>query len=421
MSAPDQNKFLQNKSPIASDFPESLYAGKCICLIGGKLQGVEAAYLAKKAGLIVVLIDRNPSALAQSLCDEFHCFDITKDKSRFISISESSDFMIPVNENEETIAFLKSVSNEIKCPLLFDFDAYEISCDKTKSKNYFKTVGVPTPADKPDEPPYFVKPPSESGSVGARIIHSNDELKSVPPNYLIEEYLTGPVISLEVVGDGKDYTVVKETLIHIDDVWDCCMVTPLPSNEIYRKITFDLAKGLRLKGIMDVEAISSQKGWKVLEIDARFPSQTPTCVYFSSGVNLLLLLIEAFSNPEFKEKGLPNSTNKKYENAYCIFEHFRKEDGKLISGGEHLISAGSNFHPFAADINENGIEIFESTLNGAGGSTGENSYSAYTVITYAKTEAETKEKRKRAMSFILETSFQVRPAASRRPDLENKN
>lgn len=384
---------VQFNSPIISDF-ESKYAGKNICLIGGKLQGVEAAYLAKKAGLSVILIDKNPMALAQSLCDEFFCFDITKDKSRFISISEKSDYMIPVNENEETIAFLKSVSDEIKCPLLFDFGAYEISSDKSKSKDYFKKIGVPTPADKPDEPPYFIKPPSESGSVGARIIHSDEDLESVPANFLIEEYLEGPVISLEVIGNGngKDFTVVKETYIHIDDVWDCYQVTPLPSDETYRKIAFDLANGLNLKGIMDVEAISSQKGWRVLEIDARFPSQTPICVYFSSGVNLLLLLIEAFSNPEFKEKSLLNSTNSKYKDAYCIFEHFQKKDGKLISGGEHLISAGCNFHPFE-DSAYDGIEIFECA--------GDNDYLAYTVITYAKTESETMEKREKAMSLIL--------------------
>ncbi|MDL2261404.1 3-methylornithine--L-lysine ligase PylC [Methanimicrococcus sp. OttesenSCG-928-J09] len=390
----------QCQFPILSDF-ESKYTGKSICLIGGKLQGVEAAYLAKKARLTVILIDKNPTALAQSLCDEFYCFDITKDKSRFISISEKSDFMIPVNENEETIAFLESVSNEIKCPLLFDFNAYRISSDKSKSKDYFKKIGVPTPADKPNEPPYFVKPPSESGSVGARIIHSDEELKSVPAHFLIEEYLEGPVISLEVIGNGNgDLTVVKETYIHIDDVWDCYQVTPLPTDETYRKIAFELADGLNLKGIMDVEAISSQKGWKVLEIDARFPSQTPICVYFSSGVNLLLLLIEAFTNPDFKEKGLSVSTNPEYEKSYCIFEHFQKENGKLISGGEHLISAGSSFRPFTQSnqepIKEPGIEIFECA--------GENNYRAYTVITYAKTESETIKKREKAISLILEKS-----------------
>lgn len=380
------------KSPIVCDFPESKYAEKRICLIGGKLQGVEAAYLAKKAGLTVLLVDKNPSALAQSLCDEFYCFDVTQDKSQLILLSKKSDFMLPVNENEETIRFLKSVRFELKCPLLFDFDAYHISCNKSRSKEYFKKINVLTPADKPSSPPYFVKPPSESGSVGARIIHSDDELKSVPSDYLVEEYLDGPVVSLEVVGNGKDFIVLKETKIHIDDVYDCCQVTPLPFDETYRKVALDLAKGLNLKGIMDVEAILNERGRFVLEIDARFPSQTPICVYFSSGINLLLLLIEAFNNPDFKETGLLHSTNPRYENGYCIFEHFQKADQKLISGGEHLISAGSDFHLFET-FHENGIEIFECA--------GKENYRAYTVITYSESESKTVPKREKAISFIL--------------------
>ncbi|MCL2863036.1 MAG: 3-methylornithine--L-lysine ligase PylC [Methanimicrococcus sp.] len=381
-------------SPIVSDFPESSYAGKRICLVGGKLQGVEAAYLAKKAGLYVILIDKVPTALAQSLCDEFHCFDITEDKSRFISLSAESDYMIPVNENEQTIAFLKAVQSEIKCPLLFDFDAYEISCDKSKSKEYFRKINIPTPADRPAGPPYFVKPPGESGSVGARIIKTDKDLESVPAGYLIEEYVTGPVISLEVIGNGKNYTVIKETYIHIDDVYDCFMVTPLPFDETYRKIAYDLAKGLQLKGIMDVEAIAGPKGWRVLEIDARFPSQTPICVYFSSGVNLLLLLIESFSNTEaFSSEGLRHSLNQKYTDSYCIFEHFRKKNGELISGGEHLISAGNDFHPFAAGQAEQGIEIFECL--------GSDSGPTYTVISYGKTKEEAEIKKKKAEALIL--------------------
>ena len=385
-------------SIIDSDFEKSEYAGKKICLIGGKLQGVETAYLAQKAGLFVILIDKNPAALAQSLCDVFYCFDITKEneKPKLIEIFKNSDYLIPVNENEETIAYLRNISDEIKktgCKLLFDFDAYHISSDKVRSKTYFKKINIPTPADKPSTPPYFVKPPSESGSIGARIIQSDDALKTVPKDYLIEEYLTGPVISLEVIGNGCDYIVAKETHIHIDDVYDCNRVTPLPFDKTYRQIAFDLAKGLQLKGIMDVEAIDSQKGWKVLEIDARFPSQTPICVYFSSGINLLLLLIDAFENPDsFSKNGLSRSANPKYANSYCIFEHFQKTDGRLVSGGEHLISAGNDFHIYSAD-SKSGIEIFECI--------GENDYRAYTVITYSKTEDETKIKREEAMALIL--------------------
>jgi len=33
---------------------------KTICLVGGKLQGFEAAYLSKKAGMNVLVVDKNP-------------------------------------------------------------------------------------------------------------------------------------------------------------------------------------------------------------------------------------------------------------------------------------------------------------------------------------------------------------------------
>jgi pyrrolysine biosynthesis protein PylC len=377
---------------IVSDFHSS-YAKKRICLIGGKLQGAEAAYLAKKADMRVVLIDKNPNALVKNICDDFHCFDITKDKDRFIALSKEADYLIPTNENAETIAFLESVQKEIGCTLLFDFDAYRVSCDKIISKNYFRKINIPTPDDHPSEPPYFVKPPSESGSIGARIIETDAELQTVASDYLIEEYLTGPVVSLEIAGNGREYAVIKETHIHIDDVYDCFKVTPLPYDESYRDIAYRLAKGLSLKGLMDVEAVASQKGWKVLEIDARFPSQTPTCVYFSCGVNLLLLLAESFSPAFEPAASLLKVTNSKYVDSYCVFEHFLLKDGRLISGGEHLISAGSRFYPI--QTKHDGIEIFECT----GG--GNENYCAYTVISYAKTQQEAENKKKIAESIIL--------------------
>ena len=382
---------------IVSDFPND-YAGKRICLIGGKLQGAEAAYLSKKAGLYVILIDKNSNALAKNICDDFQCFDVTKEKDRFTALSKKVDYMIPTNENEETIAFLESVQNEILCPLLFDFDAYRISCDKTKSKNFFRKTSIPTPDDRPNEPPYFIKPPSESGSIGAQIIETDAELKTVPSHYLIEEYLAGPVVSLEIAGNGREYAVAKETHIHIDDVYDCFKVTPLHYDESYRDIAYRLAKGLSLKGLMDVEAVASQKGWKVLEIDARFPSQTPTCVYFSCGVNLLLLLVESF-DPTFEPKAsLLKVTNPKYIDSYCIFEHFLFKDDRLISGGEHLISAGSNYYPIQTKL-ESGIEIFECT--------GDDHYCAFTVISYAKTQQEAENKKKTAESIILNYKKQI--------------
>src|SRR5690606_23221272 len=110
---------------------------KTICLVGGKLQGFEAAYLSKKGGMKVVVIDKNPQALIRNYADEFHCFNVINEPEKLFEISKSVDAILPVNENLECIEFLSSIKEKFSCPVLFDFEAYWISRDKKKSKDYF--------------------------------------------------------------------------------------------------------------------------------------------------------------------------------------------------------------------------------------------------------------------------------------------
>ncbi|MGM0770920.1 MAG: 3-methylornithine--L-lysine ligase PylC [Halobacteriota archaeon] len=321
-----------------------------ICLIGGKLQGFEVSYLARKTGMKVVLIDRNRKPLIRNFVDEFHCFDITHEPERFIGISKNVDAIIPVNENIETLDFIQEISNKLECPVLFDFDAYHISMDKKRSKEYFASIGVPTPDDKPSQPPYFVKPPCESSSIGTKILRNDSELEEIDPSMMIEEYLEGDVVSLEIIGDGQHFAVIKETKVHIDDTYDCHMITPIEHDPEFRRIAYDIAANLNLKGIMDVEAITSDRGLKILEIDARFPSQTPTAVYHSSGINLVEMLMQAFNESVDEVEKAP-------EKGYCIFEHLSLRDGELVPVGEHVLSMGNTYNHFHE---EDGLEIFKS-------------------------------------------------------------
>lgn len=325
---------------------------RTICIIGGKLQGFEVAYLAHKAGMKVVLVDRREKPLILSAVDDFHCFDVIREPDRLVAISENVDAIIPVNENMETIESLKKIKDRLACPLLFDFDAYHISMDKKRSKDFFYSIDVPTPADNPTSPPYFVKPPCESSSVGTSIIYNNRELDGLDPDMLVEEYVEGDVISLEVVGDGENFAVAKETKVHVDETYDCHMVTHIDHHQELRDISLKLARNLRLRGIMDIEAIDSPRGLKVLEIDARFPSKTPSVVYHSSGINLVEMLVQAFSS------GIGNTDNSKIvsNGNYCTFEHLALKEGGLVPVGEHVISQGTDYHVFHAS---HGLDIFE--------------------------------------------------------------
>ena len=113
--------------------------------------------------------------------------------------------------------------------------------------------------------------------------------------------------------------MVKETLIHIDETYDCHMVTPLPLDPSFRQISHALAANLSLKGIMDVEAISGPRGLKVIEIDARFPSQTPTVVYLLPGIILIRLLFRAFTDGDLSgEIKLFLKTNIAFTSTSCF-------------------------------------------------------------------------------------------------------
>lgn len=355
-----------------------------ICMIGGKLQGFEVTYLAHKAGMNVTLVDRREKPLIRNVVDSFHCFDVVKEPEKLRKLSENMDAIIPVNENIETIEFLENIKDELACPVLFDFDAYHISRDKKRSKDYFNSIGIPTPGDKPSSPPYFVKPPCESSSVGTSIIYEDEELEGLDPSMLIEEYIEGDVVSLEVIGDGTHFAVVKETRVYVDDTYDCHMVTPIDNYPEFRKITYELARNLNLRGIMDVEAIDSPKGLKVLEIDARFPSQTPTVVYHSTGVNLVEMLMQAFT-AEVQETDSVPETN------YCIYEHLLLENDILVPVGEHVLSQGDEYVQF--HISE-GLEIFESR--------GDNKDSVFTLISYGADREGTEKKRQNGMEMIFD-------------------
>ena len=92
-----------------------------------------------------------------------------------------------------------------------------------------------------------------------------------------------------------------------------------------------VAEALRLRGLMDLEVILAPDGLRVLEIDARFPSQTPTAVWLSTGWNLAEYLVSCF---------IPYEPAPGWESPRCVrYEHVcRTEDGEIVCRGEHVMA-----------------------------------------------------------------------------------
>jgi pyrrolysine biosynthesis protein PylC len=227
-------------------------------------------------------------------------------------------------------------------PFAFDPAAYAISSSKKKSAQLFKKIGAPTPACWPKcKFPVIAKPDQGSGSRDVKVFNNQtvlqDTIKPPAREWLIQEFIPGPLYSLEVIGLPGHYTAPQITDLAIDGQYDCKRVTA-PSSlagaliSKFETLSLALANALNLTGIMDVEVILHEDDLKVIEIDARLPSQTPTAVYWSTGLNLVQLLGDLFLN---RQTRIQPKSNHEYG---VIYEHMSVALNHLEIAGEHIMT-----------------------------------------------------------------------------------
>ena len=315
-----------------------------ILIIGGRLQGTEACYLSRACGMESILIDIDPSVPASGIADRFFAGDLIKEEKTVIDAFKEADVVLPANENDELLAKIVELAERFDKPLAFDPEAYEITKSKIKSDRLFKENDIPCPKYFPDgKAPYVVKPSDGSGSTGVQRIETYEEAEAFSEKMaegdILEEYLEGPSYSIEVIGIPGNYRTYTVTEVHVDEGYDCHMITsptelPEPKLARMREIAIRLAELVNLHGIMDVEVIDDGEDMKVLEIDARIPSQTPIAVLKSSGMNLLKELVDVTVEGKFKD---PNLAAKGGEKIFCAYENYERRDGAVRTKGEHIM------------------------------------------------------------------------------------
>ncbi|MCF8067416.1 MAG: 3-methylornithine--L-lysine ligase PylC [Desulfobacterales bacterium] len=314
-----------------------------VAVIGGNLQGVEATYLAKKAGWDVTVFDKRPDAAATGLCDSFVKLNIC-DANLSHRIFKGFDLIIPAIENDNALSRLCEITENTEIPLVFDPVAYAITSSKLKSDSFFEQYGIPAPQPWPDcDFPVVAKPSVGSGSDGVRFINNARELQKAFPDadamrgWVLQEVLKGDSYSIEVVGFPGNYKALQVTDLGMDAVFDCKRVTAptiLSALQIrqFKRTAIEIANRINLHGIMDVEVIPDGDELKVLEIDARLPSQTPTAVFWSTGMNIIRMLGNLYV------KGPESVYADQRFRRGVIFEHISVKSGILSVEGEHIMS-----------------------------------------------------------------------------------
>ena len=314
-------------------------------IVGGKLQGVEAAYLARKAGWEIRVVDRKTGVPASGLCESFIQIDVTVE-DRLGGILSDVDLVIPALEDDDALSALTRWSRKSGVPLAFDSHSYAVSSSKLKSAALFKEIGLPVPTAWPQCAfPVLAKPGRGSGSKGVQIFQDIDSVKNhflvefPPPDWVLEEYLDGSQHSLEIVGEPGNYRTIQVTDLYVDQRFDCKRVSApsdLPPELVadLENITLTIAEAVNLHGVMDLEVIYSAGEFKILEIDARLPSQTPTAVYWSTNCNMVELLGELFADSQDSRPPGGDSVRG------VVYEHIHVSGDILNISGEGVMTQG---------------------------------------------------------------------------------
>ncbi len=320
-----------------------------IAVIGGKLQGVEAVYLAQKAGWQTLVIDKNFKAPATGLCDQFIEFEFSLENPIPLGCPHV-DFILPAVENENVLRAVKVWAKTKQIPLAFDLDAYLLSSSKLKSDTLFQEMNLPMPKPWPDcQFPVVVKPDQASGSHGVEIFYDSKTFFSKfskgsgPDNLVVQQYLDGPSYSIEVIGSPSNYKALQVTDLGMDADYDCKRVTAptqLPSAQIqvFEDMALAIAQKICLTGIMDVEVVLHEDELKLLEIDARLPSQTPMTVYWSSRINMVEMLGDLILNKKNTDIFNNDILKNEKDEQFVIVEHIRVSGSKLSVLGERIMA-----------------------------------------------------------------------------------
>lgn len=329
-------------------------------IVGGKLQGIEAAYLARQAGWQVSLLDKDPDVPARGLADSFFCCDVTRHERDLSLPFQEVSLIIPALENQEALISLKVLAERLDIPIAFDAEAYAVTSSKMKSDRLFRELGIPSPRYWPGcDFPLIIKPSGLSGSEGIQKIRNREELAFLQAKnnlkgsqWVIQEYLEGPSYSLEILGFNGNFWPLQPTVIEVDRTYDCKRVlAPTGLSEPLRNdlthMATAVAKALNLQGIMDVEVILHAGNLRMLEIDARLPSQTPTVVLKSTGINMLDYLSKIYAEGKAPDMEYP------VHERSVILEHMHVTPHAMEVCGEHIMAeAGALRHErdfFGAD------------------------------------------------------------------------
>ncbi|MBO5939087.1 MAG: ATP-grasp domain-containing protein [Clostridia bacterium] len=308
---------------------------KRLLIIGASILQLPAISLAKELGYYVGVIDYNPSAIGVPYADEFFCVS-TIDIDGVVKTAEEfkPDGIMTLATDMPMRSIAAACEKLGLCGI--SFDTAIKSTDKGEMIRTFEVNGVEHPwyyiLSNPNEFedvianitfPCISKPTDNSGSRGVILIHNDDELRDAVSysssngrcgGVIVEEYMVGPEVSVEIISvDGQPHVLqVTDKLTtgapHFVEMGHS-QPSRLPESDVI-KIKDLACRAVKAVGIENgpahVEIILTDNGPKMVELGARMGGDciTTHLVPLSTGVNMIesTIRIACGEIPDIKTK-----------------------------------------------------------------------------------------------------------------------
>ena len=291
---------------------------KKLLIIGASILQVPAIKQAKDMGFYVGVVDYNPNAVGVSLADEFFCVS-TIDVEGVADVAKS--FRPDGIMTLATDMPMRSIARAAQvCGLPgITMDTAIKSTDKGEMIKCFEANGVEHPwyfilsgpealADVRERITYpcITKPTDNSGSRGVMLVHNEDELRDAVAyssengrsgGVMVEEYMRGPEVSVEIIATGGEPHVLQVTdklttgAPHFVEMGHSqpSRLDPADLAKI-RDLACRAVKAVGIEnGPAHVEIILTPTGPKMVELGARMGGDciTTHLVPLSTGINMI--------------------------------------------------------------------------------------------------------------------------------------
>ncbi len=206
--------------------------------------------------------------------DSFYQCPYTSDSSYYqfvlsICERENVDFILPSFDADQNLFYDGKPDLERLGIRSFGISTELIETYRTKenTNRFLESKGLPIPVMyKKDEivkeQYYFCKPRTGIGSIGTRIMKGIDILNSDESELLIEEFCTGPEITLECFNySGKVYSVARERL---DTKSGVCTKARVYYDASLESIAQKFAEIIKLPYIFNLQFMTNSRGEKVI-------------------------------------------------------------------------------------------------------------------------------------------------------------